>query len=60
MTIAQEEIFGPVLGVLTFSDEKEALKIASNSKYGLCASVLPDIDKAFHFAKKLTVWNSIS
>ncbi len=54
MTIAQEEIFGPVLGVLTFSDEKEALKIASNSKYGLCASVFTqDIDKAFHFAKNL-------
>ena len=54
MTIAQEEIFGPVLGVLTFSDEKEALKIASNSKYGLCASVFSqDIDKAFHFAKNL-------
>ncbi len=54
MTIAQEEIFGPVLGVLTFTDENEALKIASNSKYGLCASVFTqDIDKAFHFAKNL-------
>ena len=54
MTIAQEEIFGPVLGVLTFSNEEEALKIASNSKYGLCASVFTqDIDKAFHFAKNL-------
>ena len=54
MTIAQEEIFGPVLGVITFNDEAEALKIASNSKYGLCASVFTqDIDKAFHFAKNL-------
>ena len=54
MTIAQEEIFGPVLGILTFSDEEEALKIASNSKYGLCASVFTqDINKAFHFAKNL-------
>ncbi len=54
MTIAQEEIFGPVLGVLTFSNEEEALKIASNSKYGLCASVFTqDIYKAFHFAKSL-------
>ena len=54
MTIAQEEIFGPVLGVLTFNEEAEALKIASNSKYGLCASVFTqDIDKAFHFAKSL-------
>ena len=54
MTIAQEEIFGPVLGVITFSDDKEALQIASDSKYGLCASVFTqDIDKAFHFAKSL-------
>ena len=54
MTIAQEEIFGPVLGVLTVNDDKEALKVASNSKYGLHASVFTqDIDKAFHLAKSL-------
>ena len=60
MTIAQEEIFGPVLGVLTFSDEKEALKIASNSKYGLCASVFLRILTRHFILQKLTVWNSIS
>ena len=54
MVIAQEEIFGPVLGVLTVSDTEEALKIASNSKYGLHASVFTqDIDKAFYMAKSL-------
>ena len=54
MIIAQEEIFGPVLGVLTVNDDKEALKVASNSKYGLHASVFTqDIDKAFHLAKSL-------
>jgi len=54
MTIAQEEIFGPVLGVLTVNSTEEALKIASNSKYGLHASVFTqDIDKAFHIAKSL-------
>jgi len=54
MTIAQEEIFGPVLGVLTINDTEEALKIASNSKYGLHASVFTqDINKAFHIAKSL-------
>jgi aldehyde dehydrogenase (NAD+)/gamma-glutamyl-gamma-aminobutyraldehyde dehydrogenase len=54
MTIAQEEIFGPVLGVLTVKDDEEALKVASNSKYGLHASVFTqDIDKAFHLAKSL-------
>ncbi|MDA9629564.1 aldehyde dehydrogenase [Candidatus Pelagibacter sp.] len=54
MTIAQEEIFGPVLGVLTVKDDNEALKVASNSKYGLHASVFTqDIDRAFHLAKSL-------
>ena len=54
MTIAQEEIFGPVLGVLTVKNDKDALKVASNSKYGLHASVFTqDIDRAFHLAKSL-------
>jgi acyl-CoA reductase-like NAD-dependent aldehyde dehydrogenase len=54
MTIAQEEIFGPVLGVLTIDNTEEALKIANNSKYGLHASVFTqDINKAFHIAKSL-------
>jgi 4-(gamma-glutamylamino)butanal dehydrogenase len=54
MTIAKEEIFGPVLGVLTIKNTEEALKIASNSKYGLHASVFTqDINKAFHIAKSL-------
>ena len=52
--LAQEEIFGPVLGVLTINSDEEALKIASNSKYGLHASVFTqDIDRAFHMAKSL-------
>jgi len=54
MTIAQEEIFGPVLGVMTVNNENEALSIAKNSKYGLHASVFTqDINKAFHLAKSL-------
>ena len=54
MTIAQDEIFGPVLGVLTVKSDEEALKVASNSKYGLHASVFTqDIDRAFHLAKSL-------
>jgi aldehyde dehydrogenase (NAD+) len=39
MTIAREEIFGPVLSVLTFSDREEALEIANDSPYGLMAGV---------------------
>jgi len=54
MTIAQEEIFGPVLGDMTVNNENEALNIAKNSKYGLHASVFTqDINKAFHLAKSL-------
>jgi aldehyde dehydrogenase (NAD+)/gamma-glutamyl-gamma-aminobutyraldehyde dehydrogenase len=54
MTIAQEEIFGPVLGVLTVKSDEEALKVSSNSKYGLHASVFTqDINRAFHLAKSL-------
>ena len=54
MTIAQEEIFGPVLGVLTVKNDEDALKVASNSKYGLHASVFTqDINRAFHLAKSL-------
>ena len=54
MTIAQDEIFGPVLGIITVENEDEALKIAKNSKYGLHASVFTqDINKAFNLAKSL-------
>jgi aldehyde dehydrogenase (NAD+)/betaine-aldehyde dehydrogenase len=60
MKIAQEEIFGPVLSVITFKDADEALKIANDSMYGLAAAVwTKDIDRAFKFAKGIkagTVW----
>jgi acyl-CoA reductase-like NAD-dependent aldehyde dehydrogenase len=58
--IAREEIFGPVLSVLTFSDEDEALAMANRSEYGLAAGVWTrDIRKAHRFARDLeagTVW----
>ena len=39
MTVAQEEIFGPVVTVIPFEDEKDALRIANETKYGLFATV---------------------
>jgi 4-(gamma-glutamylamino)butanal dehydrogenase len=39
MRIAREEIFGPVLSVISFSDEEEALRIANDTNYGLAASL---------------------
>jgi acyl-CoA reductase-like NAD-dependent aldehyde dehydrogenase len=39
MTVAQEEIFGPVVTVIPFSDEKDAVRIANDSRYGLYATV---------------------
>jgi acyl-CoA reductase-like NAD-dependent aldehyde dehydrogenase len=52
--IAQEEIFGPVLSVLTFDDEAEAIDIANNSTYGLNGAVFSsDIDHAMAIAQHL-------
>jgi acyl-CoA reductase-like NAD-dependent aldehyde dehydrogenase len=39
MTVAQEEIFGPVVTVIPFEDEKDAIRIANDVKYGLMATV---------------------
>jgi len=52
--IAQEEIFGPVLSIIPFSDEDEALAIANGTKYGLHGSVWSaNQDHAIAFARKV-------
>ena len=54
MTIAREEVFGPVLSVIPVSDDNEAIAIANDSIYGLNASVFTqDADRAYHAARKL-------
>ncbi len=59
-TIAQEEIFGPVLACMPFADGDELLKIANGTIYGLAAAIWTrDIKKAHRLARALkagTVW----
>jgi succinate-semialdehyde dehydrogenase/glutarate-semialdehyde dehydrogenase/succinyl-CoA reductase len=52
MRIANEEVFGPVAPVTIVEDEKEAIKVANDSKYGLGASVwTQDLDKAENLSR---------
>ena len=54
MTIAQEEIFGPVLVVLPYTDEDDAVRIANGTPYGLAAGVFgADADRAYAVASRL-------
>lgn len=60
MTIAREEIFGPVLAAIEFTDVDEAIATANASEYGLAAAVwTKDVKKAHYVARRLqagTVW----
>ncbi len=54
MTIAQEEIFGPVLCIMPYDSEEEAVDIANSTVYGLAGGVQSgDIDRAKAFARKM-------
>jgi aldehyde dehydrogenase (NAD+) len=53
-TIAQEEVFGPVLSVLRYRDDDDAVRIANNSQYGLSGAVWgSDVDRAVALARRI-------
>lgn len=60
MKIAQEEIFGPVLSIIRYSEVEEAIQMANDTIYGLAAGVWTrDVNKAYEVARKLqagVVW----
>ena len=54
MTIAREEIFGPVMSIMKFSDIDEVVQRANNTDYGLAAAIYSsDFPKARQVAKKV-------
>jgi acyl-CoA reductase-like NAD-dependent aldehyde dehydrogenase len=54
MTIAQEEIFGPVLSIIPYRDEEDAVRIANDSKYGLSGGVWgADAERAKKVARRI-------
>jgi len=59
-TIAQEEIFGPVLSIIPFEDEEEAIRIANDTKYGLASGLWTnDLSRAHRVSRQIdagTVW----
>jgi len=54
MTIAREEVFGPVLSVIPFADDAEAIRIANSTDYGLVGGVFTrDLDRAMQGARQI-------
>jgi aldehyde dehydrogenase (NAD+) len=54
MTIAQEEIFGPVLALMSVKDFDAAIQIANNVKFGLSASLLTNqLNKVFNYINRI-------
>ena len=54
MTIAREEIFGPVLCVIAYEDDEDAIRIANDSEYGLSGGVLSsDDERALRIGRRI-------
>jgi aldehyde dehydrogenase (NAD+) len=60
MSIAKDEIFGPVMSILTFEDWEDLIKRSNNTFYGLAAAIWTrNVGRAHEFAKRVragTVW----
>ena len=52
MTIAKEEIFGPVLAIITFKSAEEGIALANDTEYGLTASIFSASNKTAHNAAR--------
>jgi aldehyde dehydrogenase (NAD+) len=58
MTIAKEEIFGPVVAVMPYEDEEDAIRIANDSTYGLSGAVFTkDPEKGLALARRIRTGN---
>ncbi len=54
MTIAQEEVFGPVISIITYEDEDDAVAIANDSVYGLSGAIFTaDVERGFELAQRI-------
>lgn len=53
MRIAQEEIFGPVLVVIPYEDDEDAIRIANDSEYGLSGGVSGSQERAMNIARRI-------
>jgi len=56
MTIAKEEIFGPVLSIIKYETEEEAIQIANDTEYGLAGYIQGELGHAHEVAKKNKSW----
>ena len=57
MTIAQEEIFGPVLSLIGYEDDEDAVRIANETPYGLSGYISGDSDRARNMARQIRTGN---
>jgi aldehyde dehydrogenase (NAD+) len=53
MRIAQEEIFGPVLVVIAYEDDEDAVRIANDSIYGLSGAIIGSTERALKMARRI-------